>query len=115
MSIAFDFGERVRRLRIEKGLSQPQVAERIGVSKSVVSNYESNYKLPSTGNLVKLAQLFSTTTDYLLGFDHELVVDLDGLNDHQKNFLKKQVFLWKDELLSANFGTDTTDTNTKPN
>lgn len=102
MTKPYDFGERLKGLRLEKSLSQPQVATRIGVSKTVISNYENNYKLPSTENLVKLAQLFNTSTDYLLGFDHELVVDLHGLTDTQKLFIKEQVNDWKDILIKSN-------------
>lgn len=49
------------------GLSQKQVALSIGVSYATVSEWESGKKFPAGKNLIKLAELFSCSTDYLLG------------------------------------------------
>ena len=60
------FGIRIAILRISKGWSQAELARRIGVSASAVGMYEQGRKEPSLGFLVRLAQEFEVTTDYLL-------------------------------------------------
>ena len=59
-------GIRMALLRISKGWSQAELARRIGVSASAVGMYEQGRREPSLGLLVRLAQEFGVTTDYLL-------------------------------------------------
>lgn len=59
-------GIRIAILRISKGWSQAELARRIGVSTSAVGLYEQGRREPSLGLLVRLAQEFGVTTDYLL-------------------------------------------------
>ena len=54
-------------LRQQNKLSQSEVARRIGISSSAVSAYEADQISPSLETLVKLANLFHVSTDYLLG------------------------------------------------
>ncbi len=60
------FGERIRSLRIARNLSQVQLAEKLGVSKQSISNWENNNILPSIDMLKNIAIFFSCSTDYLL-------------------------------------------------
>ena len=59
-------GIRIAILRISKGWSQAELARRIGVSASAVGMYEQGRREPSLNLLVRLAQEFGVTTDYLL-------------------------------------------------
>ncbi len=61
-----EFSQRLKQLRKEKHLTQAQVAERIGVTASMVSSYETDIRLPSYEVLVKIATLFGVTVDYML-------------------------------------------------
>ena len=76
-----NFGEKLKKLRTSQKLTQQQLADRIGVAKSVVSYYESGDRYPSYDVLVKIARIFHTTTDYLLGVSKESVIDVTGLTD----------------------------------
>ena len=87
-------GQRLQEQRILRNLSQKQVASSIGVSASVISNYESNERTPSTEILRSLAHLYHCSTDYLLGIDKSNTVkrlDVSMLNDKQYQLL--QAFL----------------------
>lgn len=59
-------GEQIRDLRTAKNLSQVQLAERLGVTKQTVSNWENNNILPSVDMLKHIANYFHCNTDYLL-------------------------------------------------
>jgi transcriptional regulator with XRE-family HTH domain len=60
-------GERIRRLRKEKDISQEQLGKMVNVGKTTISNYETNYSSPDTETLKKLAECFGVSVDYLLG------------------------------------------------
>ena len=76
-----NFGKKLKALRTGQKLTQQQLADRIGVAKSVVSYYESGDRYPSYDVLVKIAKIFHTTTDYLLDVSKESVIDVTGLSD----------------------------------
>ena len=59
-------GIRIAILRITKGWSQAELARRIGVSTSAVGMYEQGRRQPAADVLVKLAEIFEVTTDFLL-------------------------------------------------
>ncbi len=73
------FSERIRILRKSYNYSQQELAARLGVSKQSVSNWENGNILPSIEMLMKLAGLFSVSTDYILGLDNRLTIDVTGL------------------------------------
>lgn len=60
------FGMRIALLRASNGWSQAELARRIGVSSSAVGMYEQGRREPSLNLVVRLAQEFGVTTDYLL-------------------------------------------------
>jgi HTH-type transcriptional regulator, competence development regulator len=60
-------GDRLRRLRLEKKLTQEELGKKINVTKVSISGYENGNRTPDTETLQKLADFFNVTTDYLLG------------------------------------------------
>jgi len=63
-------GDRLKQLRIEKNLSQQNLADLIGASKSLISCYESGKRNPSLENIISFIQIFGVSSDYLLGADN---------------------------------------------
>ena len=86
-----DFSERVKILRDSKGLSQKELADKLGMTRSLVSTYENGQKMPTYGKLIKLARVFDVSTDYLLGVENESLLDLSGLKDEQLSSVKNLV------------------------
>jgi len=74
-----DFGKRLKALRSSAGLTQAQLGNLIGVTKSVISFYELQERSPSPDVLIKLAQIFHVSTDYLLGLSARESIDVTGL------------------------------------
>lgn len=62
--------ERVRRLRQERGWSQVELGEKISAHQKQISSYERGVNVPSVEILVKLAEVFGVTLDYL-AFDNQ--------------------------------------------
>ena len=61
------FGERLKELRIERGFTQKELAQKIGQSQSAVTYWEKNEQEPVISTLKKLCDLFDVSADYLLG------------------------------------------------
>lgn len=79
--IMVDFGERLKQLRMQAGLTQQQLASKLNLTKSVVSYYELQERYPSPEVLMKLASIFHVTTDYLLGIENKHMIDVSELSD----------------------------------
>ena len=84
-------GEKLKSLRLEKNLTQKQIADRIGLAVSAVSSYESGSRYPSYDVLVKLSRIFHVSTDYLLGITDTRNVDVTGLNDNEIELVSQLV------------------------
>lgn len=76
-----DCSEKLRSLREARGLTQFQVAERIGVSKAMISAYETASKAPSIEVLIRLSRLFGVSVDYLVCVDAPKMIDVSGLDE----------------------------------
>lgn len=82
-------GEKLKTLRAEMGLTQTQVATRIGVAVSAISAYESGMRYPSYKVLIKLSALYHVSTDFLLGVSSTRNIDVSGLSDSDIAALQK--------------------------
>lgn len=78
-----NFGNRVKMLRIEKRLTQKQLADQVGVAVSAISSYESGNRYPSYEVLINLARIFHVSTDYLLGLNKRIEIDVSGLEEEE--------------------------------
>ena len=78
-----EFSERIKILREEKGISQAELAKRLGVNRSIVSAYENQTRLPSIQMLSKLSYLFNVSIEYLLGINKNKTIDVSDLTSEQ--------------------------------
>ena len=88
--MVYGLGERLQKQRQLLNLSQKDVASAIGVSASVISNFESSERVPSVENIMALANLYRCSVDYLLGIKNDtgIKIDLTMLNDSQIQLLQ---------------------------
>lgn len=77
------FGDTLQDLRKRYKMSQVGLAKELGVTKQAVSNWEKNNIIPSIDMLVKIARIFSVSTDYLLGIDSGNHINVEGLTLEQ--------------------------------
>ena len=71
------FKDNLKELRKKKGLSQVELAEKLGFSKSLIGLYETGDRKPSFEALEAIADFFNISTDYLMGKDDKSVYYLD--------------------------------------
>ena len=100
-----DFGYRLKNLRIQYGMTQAQLADRLGLSKSVISAYENGNRLPSYDILIKIARIYNVTTDFLLGVEPQDGTDLSGLSHDEKEALVHLIKVMRQKRCKQEFST----------
>lgn len=78
-----DFGNTLKTLRKQNDMTQSQLSQKLGLTKSVISAYENSLRMPSYDVLIAIARLFKVTTDYLLGIENKQEIDLSGLSKEE--------------------------------
>lgn len=61
------FGKRLKELRLSKSMTQSELAIKFNVSKTTICQWETSKQEPSISDILRLADFFDTSTDYLLG------------------------------------------------
>ncbi|WP_302546305.1 helix-turn-helix domain-containing protein [Streptococcus vestibularis] len=103
-----EFSERLKDLRKQTGLTQVDVAEKLGISQPAYASWERGVKKPTQDNLVKIAQILNVSVDYLVGNSEENLDELDniellfrmnskGLTDSEKAIFKKELIEFMEE------------------
>lgn len=89
--MSIKIGERLKELRKSKGWTQVQVATKMGLTDSVISFYERQERAPSPEVLIKFAELYDVSTDYLLGVEkvNDQHLDVTGLSKREITILKE--------------------------
>ena len=90
-----DLGMRIKRLREMRNMNQAALASRAGITKSSVSAYENGTRLPSYDVLVRLAEIFHVSTDYLLGREKLHTIDAQGLSPEQIDEIQRVVTVYQ--------------------
>lgn len=67
-----DYSQKIKELRLERGWSQQDVADRVGLNKMTISQYENGNRKPSLDAIEKLAEVFHVDMNYLLGFTDKI-------------------------------------------
>ena len=78
-----NIGEKIIELRKKDNLTQEKLAEKIGVSRQTLSNWENNNIQPSIDMLIRLSNYFSVSTDYMLGLEERKFIEINGLTERQ--------------------------------
>lgn len=107
-----EFSERLKDLRKQAGLTQVDVAEKLGISQPAYASWEHGVKKPTQENLVKIAQILNVSVDYLVGNSEEKADELDniellfrmnskGLTDEEKEIFRKELIEFMEERKKA--------------
>lgn len=75
--------DKIKMLREGQGLTQSELAKRLGVTRSGVNAWEMGISVPSTQYVVELALLFKVSTDFLLDLPATATVSVQGLTDRE--------------------------------
>lgn len=96
------FAVNLKNLRIEKGLNQTELAEKLFINKSMISSYEKGTRMPSLDVLMQLTFIFNVSVDYMLGVQRDEVedkqksIDISGLNSNQIKIIENLIDEFRD-------------------
>lgn len=79
--------ERIKELRLSRGLTQTDLAKIMSVTRSSVNAWELGISVPTAAKLVELSLFFHVSTDYLLGLERREGISLDGLDEDQREII----------------------------
>ena len=87
-----DLSIKLKTLRQQAGMTQRQLGERIGTTKATISYYELSERTPSPEMLIKLANVFHVSTDFLLGIETaERTLEVSGLSEENVRLVQRLV------------------------
>lgn len=90
-------GDRIKQLRLDAKMTQPELAEKIHISRSTVAAYENNTRQPSFHILGRLSHVFNVSTDYiLLGDENNDSIDVSGLSGEQRMIIANLIKNFKE-------------------
>ena len=75
--------DQIKRLREQTGMTQAELARKLGVTRSGVNAWEMGITVPSTQSIVELAILFGVSTDVLLDVGGGKTISVDGLSEQE--------------------------------
>ena len=75
--------QKIKMLREKKGITQSELAKRLGITRSGVNAWEMGISVPSTQYVITLAKFFNVSTDYLLGLSDTATISVAGLSDRE--------------------------------
>ncbi|UOQ47208.1 helix-turn-helix domain-containing protein [Gracilibacillus caseinilyticus] len=91
-------GKRIRKLRQDKKLTMKQLGEKFSLAESTISGYENGNRKPDMDLVIKLADFFEVSVDYLYGreekqLDHDnlFFFDMEGLTEEEINDIKRHI------------------------
>lgn len=73
--------DKIKSLREQRGITQAALAKQLGITRSGVNAWEMGISIPSTQYIVELAAYFKVSTDYLLGVNSTMSIDVSGLTE----------------------------------
>lgn len=79
--------DKIKHLREQMGITQSDLAKKLGITRSSVNAWELGISVPSTQYVVELAGIFKVSTDYLLGVKSTATVSVDGLTEQDVNLV----------------------------
>ena len=83
--------DRIKYLRDQKGITQSDLARKIGITRSGVNSWEMGISVPSTQYIVVLAEFFDVSTDYLLGVERSSTISVKGLDQKDIMIVKSMI------------------------
>ena len=75
--------QKIKTLREKKGITQSELANQLGITRSGVNAWEMGISTPSTQYIIILAKFFNVSTDYLLGLSDTATISVEGLSDRE--------------------------------
>ena len=95
--MVINIADRIRYLRDKVGMTQSDLAKRLGISRSAVNSWEMSLSVPSLSNIIEMKELFRVSVDYLLSLDESISVDISDLSNEERELVIRLVNCFKNK------------------
>lgn len=96
-----NIADRIRYLRDKSGMTQTDLAVRLGISRSAVNSWEMSLSSPSIANIIEMTRIFHINADYLLSVSDRMMIDITELSNEEKELVIKLVQCFSDKKKRA--------------
>ncbi|MBR2025354.1 MAG: helix-turn-helix transcriptional regulator [Clostridia bacterium] len=93
----YNIADRIRYLRDKSGLTQTDLANKLGISRSAVNSWEMSITYPSLSNLVEMSKIFKVSLDYLVASSEKMLVDISDLSTEEKEIVLKLIMCFQNK------------------
>ena len=97
----YNLCQRIAQLRNRLGITQSDLAKRLGVTRSSVNAWELGFATPQLKHIYEMSRIFGTTVDGILASDEQVIVDITDLSPKAQQAILNIVQLLREEK-SAN-------------
>ena len=80
----YNLCQRIGELRTRFGITQAELAKRMGVTRSSVNSWELGFATPQLAHIVEMSKIFGTTVDDILNISPKVVIDITDLTDTEQ-------------------------------
>ena len=85
------FGMQIKKLREQNGMTQKELARKVGVSEKAVINWELDCSNPTARKMPPLADMPSSSRKKIYGREERAAADLSGLRDHERRLIEVMI------------------------
>ncbi len=89
--------DKIKTLREKRGITQSELASKLGITRSGVNAWEMGISIPSTQYIVLLAKFFDVSSDYLLDIAETATISVEGLTEQEIASLVEVVQCYKNK------------------
>lgn len=89
--MVLNIADRIRYLRDKAGMTQTDLAKRLGISRSAVNSWEMSLSSPSISNIMEMMQIFNVNADYLLSYTNRMMVDISELDSEEQEVVLRLI------------------------
>ena len=83
--------ERISYLREKYNMTQTDLANKLGISRSAVNSWEMSISSPSISNIIEMSIIFNVTTDYILSTSNKILVDISDLGNKEREVVLQMI------------------------
>ena len=87
----YNIADRIRYLRDKTGMTQTDLAKKLGISRSAVNSWEMSLSSPSVANIIEMTQIFHISADFLLSISNQTYIDISSLTSEEKEVVMRLI------------------------
>lgn len=83
----YNLSQQIVNMRFKMGMSQAELARRLGVTRSSVNAWELGFATPQLKHVIEMAGIFSTTVDNMLNISEDVTINISDFNDEERQLV----------------------------